>query len=526
MSNIPIVVGVTGHRDLRKEDLPALRSAVMAEFTKIKYQCPHSEVWLLSSLAAGADMLCARVALEMGISLICPLPMEQTEYEKDFAAEELDEFRDLIANATECFVVEPIEPVVEGRDFLYRQAGIYVAVHSHVLMALWDGKAGTEYGCGTAEAVDFMLHGNYHDGNAFRAANDGAVIHIKTPRLSGQKPFPISTELLENEPGSLENVIKTTDEFNLDVEKSKSNEDGLLPKEYLVGNVRGRLQSVYSVADGLSGDRQGKYMKTMGAFAVFGVLLVLFYLLYDEAEWKFCLFGYGATVAVYALIYRTITGARQHEKYLQYRALAETLRVQLYFHALGISESVCDDFTWTQKHDSTWIKEAVCALLIGGKEATVPIEAVKFAWLDGQLNYHRNASRRDEKKHRIREKVTRRMIICTVLTWVIVTLLEYGFGDVAFRVVFGLNLRTWLKIIWGCISAVTVFFSGFYGKQSLERKSIDHKKMAALFEQAENEYLVYPTRRMEMFRQLGREELIENGNWVSYCRENRPDFSV
>ena len=90
----------------------------------------------------------------------------------------------------------------------------------------------------------------------------------------------------------------------------------------------------------------------------------------------------------------------------------------------------------------------------------------------------------------------------------------------------GFTLRVWIKILWGSLSAVTVFVSGYYGKQSLARKSIDHEKMKHLFASAALRYDLAPQSRMELFRQLGREELIENGNWVSYCRENTPDFSV
>lgn len=56
--------------------------------------------------------------------------------------------------------------------------------HSHVLLALWDGASAKPCGCGTAEAVDFMLNGSYVHESCIEAANDGAVIHIATPRKS------------------------------------------------------------------------------------------------------------------------------------------------------------------------------------------------------------------------------------------------------------------------------------------------------------------------------------------------------
>ena len=71
-----------------------------------------------------------------------------------------------------------------------------------------------------------------------------------------------------------------------------------------------------------------------------------------------------------------------------------------------------------------------------------------------------------------------------------------------------------------------MFVAGYYGKLSLERKSDDHEKMREFFAMASQRYDSDPDSRTELFRLLAREELIENGNWVSYCRENKPDFSV
>lgn len=60
-----------------------------------------------------------------------------------------------------------------------------------------------------------------------------------------------------------------------------------------------------------------------------------------------------------------IVGKGNTEKYIVCRALAETLRVQVYYSTTGIFDSICDSFTRTQKQDSAWIKNAVSALLIG-----------------------------------------------------------------------------------------------------------------------------------------------------------------
>jgi hypothetical protein len=61
-----LVIGATGHRDLRDEDVPGLEDAVAAIFDRIRERYPHTPLVLLSALAEGADRLAARVAVSKG----------------------------------------------------------------------------------------------------------------------------------------------------------------------------------------------------------------------------------------------------------------------------------------------------------------------------------------------------------------------------------------------------------------------------------------------------------------------------
>ena len=92
-NKIPLTVGITGHLNLRENDLEILRAAVKRELDNIRKRCPHTPVILLCSLARGADLLCADCAEEAGIPLRAVLPMEQAEYEKDFSPADLARFR-------------------------------------------------------------------------------------------------------------------------------------------------------------------------------------------------------------------------------------------------------------------------------------------------------------------------------------------------------------------------------------------------------------------------------------------------
>ncbi|MBR3037572.1 MAG: hypothetical protein IKI52_02600, partial [Clostridia bacterium] len=158
---IPILIGVTGHRTVREADRPVLLDAVKRELKALKARCPHTRLVMLNALASGADQLCAEAAEALGIPLIAVLPFEKEAYEADFDGAALTAFRASYDRAEQAFVApateaEPQEP---SQNFSYRQAGVYIAAHAQVLLALWDGEPGGE--CGTAAVVDCFLHGAY-----------------------------------------------------------------------------------------------------------------------------------------------------------------------------------------------------------------------------------------------------------------------------------------------------------------------------------------------------------------------------
>jgi hypothetical protein len=172
----PLLVGVTGHRDIPPQSLSELEIQVESCLIELQKQYPHSPITVLSSLADGADRLCAWAALKTGCRLHVPLPMAREEYEKDFDEISRDDFDALISRAGDVFVVGTLEPPPTGnipRGYYYRQAGLYVAKQAHLLLALWDGvEILHPEGGGTYETIDFMRRKN------------GAIYHIPTPRLS------------------------------------------------------------------------------------------------------------------------------------------------------------------------------------------------------------------------------------------------------------------------------------------------------------------------------------------------------
>lgn len=171
-----MVIGVTGHRNLRPSGMDILSRLVRQQLTELLTECTEPPL-LLSSLAEGADQLCAWEGLSLGYRLLVPLPMERERYLREFQPAGRAAFERLIKQADRIFVVNPLEEgSVDEDGFCYRQAGLYVASHCDILLALWDGEEILyPEGGGTYETVDFLLRG-------YKRTHQGRLLHLVSPR--------------------------------------------------------------------------------------------------------------------------------------------------------------------------------------------------------------------------------------------------------------------------------------------------------------------------------------------------------
>ncbi len=195
MQSIPLILGVTGHRDLRPADLDTLTYRVDALFEEFRTAYPQTPLDLLSSLAEGADRLVASRALRAGARVVAPLPLAPDDYLADFPTpESREEFASLLSQAQFWFVVEPIPGVMVdappgSRSEGYALAGAYIARNCQILIALWDGIDLGKPG-GTSEVVKLHLEGesrHYHMSRDDLVTMEvGPVYQIVTPRVSSR----------------------------------------------------------------------------------------------------------------------------------------------------------------------------------------------------------------------------------------------------------------------------------------------------------------------------------------------------
>jgi len=506
---IPIIAGVTGHRDLRTEDLDNLRRSVRGELGTLQQKYPHSEIAVMTSLAEGADQLCAETALEMGLKIITVLPMPVDEYAEDFEGDALKKLNELTARSSKCFIAPHKEAFREGRDYLYRQAGIYIAEHCHVLFALWDGMPGEAGGCGTASIVDAKLRNlaNGSAGEQLRKA-DGAVVQIFTPRRrSVSSDAEAGKVIMLGDIRTGDSILRDTDNYNKDCEKIS---DGSATDNMIDG--------VYATADKLSIINDIKDRRVLIGLSACATALTIAFLLYDEAEmhWMILLCGF-MIIALFA-INRFTRWTRFNAKYVEYRVLAEACRVQTYLRTAGISREVADIMPWKLQVSIPWVCKVMSVITIGEKADEK--KSILASWIYDQKDYHKRALKRTELQLRRNDRMVTTALIITIATYMAALLYEIVCcGMISGTSMFspGTNdaVRTGFKLCMGAFSAVTLFANNYYGRLALPNVIDDHRKMVMLYEEAESE-IADKGEAEPLLLRIAEDELCENANWYAY----------
>jgi hypothetical protein len=113
---------------------------------------------MISPLAEGADRLAAKVALKSGFALDCPLPFARDLYESDFKSEtSRATFHHLLAQAANVFELDETRGENDARA--YESAGLLTLRQCDILIAVWNGEAAQGRG-GTGDVVARAIAAN------------------------------------------------------------------------------------------------------------------------------------------------------------------------------------------------------------------------------------------------------------------------------------------------------------------------------------------------------------------------------
>jgi hypothetical protein len=413
---VPIVLAVTGHRDLRDADLPVLAAAVTEHLRQLSNKHPHSPCVLLSGLAEGADRLAARCALDAGWKLGVVLPLPQQAYEQDFAEPgSVEEFRDLLSRAAWC---RDISAPDMGRPGCYDALGEWLAQHSHALLALWDGEPGRGPG-GTAEVVRRFREGATEDQDHLVMPDSCPVIHVRTPRATAPQPSSPgqvgAVQYLSARPGGhaggidLERwnaALERIEQFNCDVHQA--DQKGVLvdlvhspalplppnAEELVAGDVQIASRSLFLVADKMAVQAQRERSLMFKALLLMAAGALVLAQTYSSLFTLPAILWSAIGLSCLGIAWYRISQRRHVEqRYLDYRALAEACKIQYFWQVAGVRDSVCAHYLRQQSDELEWIRLVLRSTTTSdaGRLLSTPqpsrLRWVRDNWLEDQRRY-------------------------------------------------------------------------------------------------------------------------------------------
>lgn len=275
------------------------------------------------------------------------------------------------------------------------------------------------------------------------------------------------------------------------------------------------LDELYGYADALSIQNAKKHERNLLSLAVIGALFTLIFLLYDVAEWHMLIFECIPLILVLIFLSYLVNRWDSHRKYLEYRVLAESLRVQFFLSVAGIETQVIDIIPWFTRKGIPWIEEVL---------PTVPAmsepQLISDIWIKDQKEYHKQAYDKKMPKERRETIITTIVIILTVVAYISTLLFEIFMMNNPPREIDTKLIISILKISLGTLSAIALFSGSYYGKLSLSDTINDHKRMKELYETVEEE-ISQKGETEEIIKNLAREFLIENSTWYAYQNKNK-----
>ena len=564
--SVPLIVAVTGHRDLVPAEVPRIRARVRDFLRELRDAYPDRQVAVMCALAEGADRLVAEEAIALNLQLSVPLPMPRRLYVQDFASDESRaEFDRLCAAAVDVFEL-PITPgnteasIVEpglSRSKQYAQMGVFLCAHCHVLLALWDGKPSDQLG-GTAQVVRFH-HDDVMPGYTPRAASNRLVLaddesdlvyHVVCSRdrpggdpAEGLRALEVSWYTTDEReprvaamPARHRVVFERTNEFSHDaVENSAAIEAGkypLMTPEQAQAMPPGLqdINHVFCVADWLAVHFQTKVMRTLRATHACVLLMGVAYVSYtDLASDRWLLIVLLGLMTVAYAINRLAKRGDWHRKYLDYRTLAEGLRVQFYWAAAGVtsgnaSKYAHDNFLQMQDPDLGWIRNV---MRVAGTECDISPNqdpaGVRFTideWIGddqaGQLGYFRRKGALRARQHADTQKLGRVGLWGSAITLLVLLFVGSGITD---------SVQTPLVFVMGVV-LLGVGVRQAYAQATAESELIkQYEFMHRIFHNARRriDAAEDDSERRRILKLLGDAALEEHAEWILMHRERAVD---
>ena len=528
---IHLILGITGHRDIPQEDVDKLKEKIKEIFNELKGKYPHTPLLLLTPLAEGADRIAANAAIEEGIDYAVVLPFPEEEYVKDFP-ETMDEYYDLRdkkkhKNLKGIFSLkdkmdDDAKKYGSERDKLYENVGAYIARHSQILIALWDGKEGKKGG--TSEIVKFKLKGlpdEYHPhGDKLDKPDTGPVYIIYTRRKKSNSEDLEYLKLEKKYPEDsneeyFDEIFKRFDEFNRDSGKlnSKKIEQSRNELARDASDKEKFVSHIYANADALAIKYKIRWKIITACLICLAVFTTFFFIYYSLTNNEYWLLIYGILFILVAILFKFLNIFHGfHQKYVDYRGLAEGLRILFFMRLAGIHENVEDYYLKKHRINFRWGREIIRSANIFDPQPEPDFQTIREYWIKPENDYYKKNVDENNRKLKIYKKLSLTFFSLSILIIIIAILLIF------------LNIGDHFIILIALIAIfplVSGAFETYISRNAFTYNSKQYTIMKDIFERAEdklrelgisNEENV--KEKQSVIRELMKEAVRENADWM------------
>jgi hypothetical protein len=208
-------------------------------------------------------------------------------------------------------------------------------------------------------------------------------------------------------------------------------------------------------------------------------------------------------------------------RYLDYRALAEGLRVQFYWRLAGLTDNASASYLRKQLDELRWIREALRATGAVPPPSSARADLALKCWVHGQADYYASHARLHERRTQRMERWSQTSLtigLVAAFSLVVLWRLLERFT----------NWHHWIVLVMGIAPVGAALWEAYAERIGSRTQSNQYARFAAIFLRAER--LVSrlelepptPSRRQSelvVLRELGREALIENADWVLLLRD-------
>lgn len=545
-----LVVGVTGHRHLRAGDVAGLQAGVRAFLEGLRGRYPDLPLVVLSPMAEGSDQLVAQVALDLGLRVVAPLPLPLELYRDDFGDPASLALLERQLRRVEVLEL-PLQPGATAaslarpgpaRDRHYRRAGVFVSSHCHLLLALWDGEDSGRLG-GTADILRFHLLGATQDGPGHHRAADtllgpdqeNVVFHLPAAREGSGKPADAQARWLAAGddmqvvpvlPDAFERMFARHAALNADMRRYAAPIAAQPPPSAAAAACP--VWRTFAAADWLARLHQRRVGRVqLTTYVLVALMGFAFFTYTDVVSDDVVIYSFLVLFLVGTLLMAIASRREWQRKYLDYRALAEGLRVQSYWRRAGIlvpgaRAFAHDNFMQKQDVELGWIRNVMRGAGLDGLRVPVAadagqVQAVVEEWVgasggEGQLGYYAASWRRRARLHRRAELLGRACFGLGVALCVVLALFAGRLDGQAKQV---------LVSLMGILSVAAAVHEAYMHKKADKELIRQYRFMQRIFASAQRRLaaVVDLAGRRRVLAALGEAALTEHAEWTLLHRE-------